>query len=134
MRNEKKQLLNLAWNKLSDNAGFSLVELLVAVAVFSIAALTLLESQTGSLRASSHVQSTALATIVAENKTAQFLGSVVSPTVGSETGNQSQFGMEFQWAVSRTLVPGAGIMRHTVTVRDADGNQLALLTAFRLME
>lgn len=113
--------------------GFSLIELLVALAVFSIAVMALLESQGGSIRASTTVQSRALASIVAENQTADFLGSDAVPQVGQFSGLENQLGAAFQWTARRTLVPGAGIMRQTVTVTNDRGEELAALTAFRLV-
>ena len=113
--------------------GFSLIELLVALAVFSIAALALLESQAGSVRASTLVQLRTLASIVAENQTAEFIGSEIMPQVGQFTGQENQLEGAFHWTTQRSLVPGAGIMRQTVIVTDMAGAELATLTAFRLV-
>jgi len=121
--------------KLKSDGGFSLLELLVAVAVLSLAAVTLLDHQASAARMTGRVQDQALAAIVAENRLALLAAQEESPTIGSRSGSEDQFGVSFRWAEVVRVVPGSELMSLDVTVT-ADGSDapLAKLTAFRRVE
>lgn len=111
--------------------GFSLIELLVALAIFSFAALALLESQSGSVRTASAVRAQTLASFVADNRIAVFLGAHTVPRPGQYSGQQQQMGVTYDWRENYQLIPGTQLMRMTVSVRDEDNNERAVLTALR---
>lgn len=67
----------------SQDAGFSLVEALVALSVFAVAGLALAQLQTQSLRTLSDVESRALASFVAQNKMVQVLAAASPPAIGT---------------------------------------------------
>jgi len=115
---------------LSDK-GFSLIELLVALAIFSIAALSLLDSQSSSVRAAGAVRAQTLASFVADNRVALFLGNITVPRPGQYSGEQQQMGVTYRWRENYQLIPGAQLMRMTVFVRDGEDNERAVLTALR---
>jgi general secretion pathway protein I len=121
--------------KLKSDGGFSLLELLVAVAVLSLAAVTLLDHQASAARMTGRVQEQALAAIVAENRLALLSAQEESPAIGSRSGTEEQFGVSFRWAEVVRVVPGSELMSLDVTVT-ADGSDapLAKLTAFRRVE
>lgn len=121
--------------KLKSDGGFSLLELLVAVAVLSLAAVTLLDHQASAARMTGRVQEQALAAIVAENRLALLSAQEESPAIGSRSGTAEQFGVSFRWAEVVRVVPGSELMSLDVTVT-ADGSDapLAKLTAFRRVE
>ena len=121
--------------KLKSDGGFSLLELLVAVAVLSLAAVTLLDHQASAARMTGRVQEQALAAIVAENRLALLSAQEEEPAVGSRSGLEQQFGVSFRWSEMVHVVPGSGLMSLDVTVT-ADGSDapLAHLTAFRRVE
>lgn len=121
--------------KLKSDGGFSLLELLVAVAVLSLAAVTLLDHQASAARMTGRVQEQALAAIVAENRLALLSAQEESPAIGSRSGTEDQFGVSFRWAEVVRVVPGSELMSLDVTVT-ADGSDapLAKLTAFRRVE
>ena len=121
--------------KLKSDGGFSLLELLVAVAVLSLAAVTLLDHQASAARMTGRVQEQALAAIVAENRLALLSAQEESPAIGSRSGSEEQFGVAFRWAEVVRVVPGSELMSLDVTVT-ADGSDapLAKLTAFRRVE
>lgn len=113
------------------DAGFSLVELLVALTIFSLAALALLESQGRSLNTASELELRTLAGFVADNRVAEFLGSRMPPQAGRSNGTMSQLGAEFEWRENRVLIREADMVSLTVTVSLPDGGEYARLTAFR---
>lgn len=120
--------------KLSSDSGFSLIELLVAITVFSIAALTLLETQGSSARAVSAVKAQALASFVADNRVSLFTGSITLPPPGQASGQSEQMGTLFSWRENRQVIEGTPLMRMTVTVVDQDNIERAKLTAFRRLD
>lgn len=111
-----------------------MVELLVALAVFSIAALTLLESQGATARATSAVRMQTLAGLIADNRVALFTGSITPPAPGQSSGQSMQMGAVFKWRENRQVVAGTPLLRLTVTVSDADNNQRSVITAFRRVD
>jgi general secretion pathway protein I len=117
---------------LKSDAGFSLLELLVAVAVLSLAAMTLLENQAGGMRMTGQVQTQTLAAIVAENRLALLRTQMVAPKPGSNSGNEVQLGQTYRWREDVKLVQGSGLLSLDVTVLGAGGDiELAHLTGFR---
>lgn len=131
-----KQLLQLVFSSNitegSKDEGFSLIELLVAVAILSFAAVTLLESQTQAVSISSAVEQRALASIVAENRLVLALGLEEEPVPGTRTGAETQLGAVFNWRETVRPAPGGDLTIIHVTVTGADSNaDLATLTGFR---
>ncbi|WP_262689884.1 type II secretion system minor pseudopilin GspI [Kordiimonas aestuarii] len=112
--------------------GFSLLELLVAVAVLSLAAVTLLEHQGQGARLTAMVQEQALAATVAENRFALLSTQEDAPRVGSRSGVEEQLGVTYHWLEHVRAIPGSELMSLEVTVTAEGGDQqLARLTGFR---
>lgn len=78
--------------KLKSDGGFSLLELLVAMAVLSLAAVTLLDHQASAARMTGRVQEQALAAIVAENRLALLSAQEESPAIGSRSALRTSLG------------------------------------------
>lgn len=115
-----------------NDRGFSLIELLVAVAILSLAAVTLLESQSQAIGLSSGVEQRALASIVAENRLNLALGLEEDPAPGIRNGEAEQMGATFRWRETVREAPGGDLMIVTVSVRGgADPRELITLTGFR---
>lgn len=112
--------------------GFSLIELLVAVAILSLAAVTLLESQTQAIGLTSAVEQRSLASVVAENRLNLALGLVEPPAPGTRSGQDEQLGADFLWRETVRPAPDGGLLIIDVTVTAGNGGQeLARLTGFR---
>lgn len=112
--------------------GFSLVELLVAVAILALAAVSLLESQTQAIGMTSAVEQRALAAIVAENRLNLALGLKEDPVPGSRTGAEEQMGVRFSWRETVRPAPGGDLSIIRVSVSAEGGRaELASLTGFR---
>lgn len=83
--------------------GFSLLETMVALSVFSIAAMGLLSLNTQSVRISGELDLRLLARIVAENVAVDTVtGTLASPGIVAE-GEDTQRGRSFVW--KRTIEP-----------------------------
>ena len=113
----------------SSRAGFTLIECLVALAVFGLAAMALLNLSGESTRSAARVETRTLGGVVADNVAAEAMIARDLPS-GSTSGQASLGGREWRWVrvVSATDMPGAG--RIDVRVF-ADEEQAAERVLFR---
>ena len=111
-------------------AGFTLVEVLAALLIFSFALIGLTRSGTESVRAVSVLQDKAYAGIVADN---QLVRARIRPLkIGAETGEESVSGKAFDWRVETSETESGGFYRLIVTVIDSETDQIIISrTAFR---
>lgn len=109
--------------------GFTLIECLVALAVFGLAAMALLNLSGESTRSAARVETRTLGGIVADNVAAEAMIARDLPS-GSTAGQASLGGREWRWVrvVSATDMPGVG--RIDVRVF-ADEEQAAERVLFR---
>lgn len=117
----------------SADEGFSLIELLVAVAILAFAAVALLESQTQAISITSKLEQRSLAAIVAENRLNLSLGLAENPAPGVRTGTEEQMGAVFDWRETVRPAPGNDLTVIEVVVLPAGDRQteLARLVGFR---
>ena len=115
-----------------SSAGFTLVEVLAALAVFSIAAVGLSQSVGETTRGAAHMESRFLASIVADN---QIIDAMIDPNplpLGSTTGTSTQRGRSFEWV--RLVAPTGrpDVISISVSVQDPETEQvLARLEALK---
>lgn len=110
--------------------GFTLVEVLAALLVFSIAILGLTRSGTESVRAVTILEHKSYAGIVADN---QLIRARLKPLkTGVETGEDKAAGRDYDWRLETRETDSAGFYRMVVTVREKDKEQIIITrTAFR---
>lgn len=118
---------------LKNDGGFSLIELLVAVSILALAAVSLLESQTQAISITSQLEQRSLASIVAENRLNLALGLIEEPAPGTRSGSENQMGMDFRWQETVRPAPGGDltIVEVTVSTNGRQPRQLARLVGFR---
>ena len=114
----------------SSELGFSLFESMIALAVFSLAALSCLTLITQNTRSASYLEARNLAGFVAENLMVETRLETILNT--SDTAGTAQMaGKSFEW---ERLVSGTGeggLKRITIRVREEEGSQtLAVLNGF----
>lgn len=121
----------MSGNRSGREAGFTLIEMMVALAIFTLAALALLRLQGGTLKSTSRLQSGIVAGIVARNVVVEAITDASAPAFGRTSGNEANAGRQWRWTrvVGRTAE--ARLQQITVTVADESGQQAATLTAFR---
>ena len=113
-------------------AGFTLVELLVALAIFSITAVGLLKLQGENARLTAAVEEKLLAGIVAENQLVEALTRPNPPDIGIRQGTAAMAGRQWQWTQTVSATPGAPMLRIDIDAGLADSaHVLAVRTAFR---
>ncbi|MCJ9430050.1 type II secretion system minor pseudopilin GspI [Kordiimonas marina] len=110
-------------------AGFSLVEAVVALAVFSIAAVALLNAEGESARAATALEDRFGAQIVAENLMVEHtVDAKAAPT--ANTGTQTLMGQTWYWRRAQVPVANSPFTKITIDVAKArDGRTVYSLSS-----
>lgn len=108
--------------------GFTLIEMLVALAIFSLAALALLRLEGATLTSSARLEETNVAQIVARNLAVTLLTDPQSPTIGNTTGSVTNGGATWRWARDVTRTDDVRVVRIDLRVTDSTGHPLTRLS------
>ncbi len=112
--------------------GFSLIETLVALAVFSTAAIGLLAMNTQSVTHAGALEERFLARTVAENRLVDAMTSPAARTIGTRSGEDLQMNRSFQWTETIAATERNGLVQITVDVTAPDQQQvLARVSALK---
>ena len=112
--------------------GFTLIEMLVALAIFSLAALALLRLGGATAANSARLNDQALAQIVAKNVAVETLSDPAPPAFGVTQGEAVNAGRRWRWTRTATRSPEARIQQIEIRVApEAGGPGRASLTVFR---
>ncbi len=114
-----------------DEGGFTIIEMLVALAIFSLAALALLRLQGATLSSTARLQSGIVAGLVARNLVVEAITDNTPPAFGRTSGQEANAGQAWRWTRVVGRTGEARLQQITVTVADETGRQAATLTAFR---
>lgn len=101
-----------------SDAGFTLLELMVALAVFAIAALALLRMEGASISRTADLDQRLLREIVAQNIAAETLTDPAPPALGESAGQASNMGRTFAWTRSVSARPELGGLAIVISVRE----------------
>ncbi|HEV8645560.1 MAG TPA: type II secretion system minor pseudopilin GspI [Burkholderiales bacterium] len=112
--------------------GFTLVEVLVALAIISIALLAALRVAGGGTSSVGELRARLLAGWVAENLLAEQRARGEWPSLGIQRGTQRQGGIEFAWREEAIATPNVTFRRVDIRVFAApeEAHALAHLTGF----
>ena len=112
--------------------GFTLIEMLVALAVFSLAALALLRLGGATATTSAALSDQALAQLVARNLAVETLTDPQPAAFGTSQGDVVNGGRRWRWTRTVARSPEARIQQIEITVQpEAGGPGRAALTIFR---
>lgn len=114
-----------------DETGFTLLEMLVALAVFSIAALALLNLETVTVTNTNRIADRTIGQIVARNIAIETLTDPAPPSIGFAAGEEVNGGRSWQWIRETGPSPEARILQIEIAVIDEFGDRAADLTIFR---
>ncbi len=116
--------------------GFTLIEMLVALSVFSLAALAMVYLQAFSVRTTATLSDSALAWQVAQNLAVERLSDPRAPAIGEEKGELENGGRNWRWSVATERTEDVRFVKMVVTVQGSDiGNRrTAQLNLARLIE
>jgi general secretion pathway protein I len=114
------------------DSGFTLIEVLVALSVFSLAALALLNVAGENTRTASVVTTRVMANVVAENQAVSLMAGSAPLIPGVTSGAETQGGRVWHWTRRVTATDVAGMMRVDLgVVPDGGRRPIAQLTVFR---
>ena len=113
-------------------SGFTLIEMLVALAIFSLAALALLRLGGATATNSASLSDQAVAQIVARNLAVETLSDPQPPVFGTSQGDAANGGRRWRWTRTVSRSPEARIQQIEILVQpEAGGPGRASLTIFR---
>jgi general secretion pathway protein I len=104
----------------SAEAGFSVIEVLVALGILALGVLALAQLQTANLRALREVETRVFASIVAENRLVETTRALSPPVPGEREGQVTLAGRDWTWRERVVPSPDPAIVRVSVEV-EADG-------------
>lgn len=112
-------------------SGFTLLEMLVALAIFSLAALALVRLQAVSVRTAGDLDARLLAEITARNLAYESMTDPVAPARGDSEGDIANAGRSFHWKQSVTSTIDQRLLQITLTVTPGPGESPAVFTVAR---
>ncbi|MFZ2998520.1 type II secretion system minor pseudopilin GspI [Sphingobium sp.] len=117
----------------ANEHGFTLLEMLVALAVFSLAALALVRLQGVTLRTAADLDSKALGQIVARNLMVNVQTDPLPPSAGEAEGNVDNGGRRWHWR--RTVKPtdDQRLLQIDLTVDGQPGASPVVLSFIRVV-
>ncbi|WP_443019759.1 type II secretion system minor pseudopilin GspI [Sphingomonas adhaesiva] len=111
--------------------GFTLIEIMVALAVFSLAALALIRLEGQTIRSTGILSATLLAQTVARNVAIEAVTEAQPPLRGRATGVEQNGGRAWTWTRNVSAIGDGDVMRIDVAVAGADGAVLGRMTMVR---
>lgn len=115
----------------SAEHGFTLIEMLVALAVFSLAALALLRLEGATLASTAMLDDKLVGQIVARNLAVETLSDPIAPSLGISKGEAENAGRIWRWTRSSAAAGQGAIVRVDIAVADDSGQPVAVLTIVR---
>jgi general secretion pathway protein I len=112
-----------------SQAGFSLVEMLAALAVLAVAGLALMNAMTTGVRAAGLAQETALAGLAADNILALQIAREGGQALRARSGTYGLAGLDYEWRLSIEAAPG-GRLDEVTLVLEHDGREAARRVTF----
>ena len=104
---------------------------MVALAVFSLAALALIRLEGQTIRSTGAVRATLLAQMVARNVAIDAVTSAQPPARGTTSGVEANGGFTWRWTRTVAAIGDGDVQRVDVTVADAGGAMLGRMTMVR---
>ena len=108
------------------DTGFSLLEMLVALAVFSIAALALIKLQGASLMQTAELDSRLYSEVTVRNLAVEALTDPNPPALGDAEGSLTNAGRVFRWRRTTTALEGGELLKVDLAVRQGAGAEVTL--------
>jgi general secretion pathway protein I len=99
-----------------SDAGFTLIEMLVALAIFSLAALALLRLEGATVSNTGRLEEQAIAQIVARNIAVETMTDPVAPAFGRTGGQVVNAGRAFAWTRDTGRSPEPRIQQIAIAV------------------
>ncbi|MET0370138.1 MAG: type II secretion system minor pseudopilin GspI [Sphingobium sp.] len=114
--------------------GFTLLEMLVALAVFSLAALSLVRLQGFTLRSAADLDGKAMGQIVARNLMVEIQTDPAPPPIGEAQGEIDNGGRRWRWMRTVKATDDRRLMQVDLTVAGQGGGSPSVLSFVRVVE
>jgi general secretion pathway protein I len=112
-------------------SGFTLIEVLVALAILAIALAAAARAANVSVDSAQETRLRTLATWIAQNRVAELTATNVFPGAGTINGRSSMAGIEFEWQQVTSETPNAAFRKVELKVlRPAQTQALVTLNAY----
>lgn len=112
--------------------GFTLFEVLIALAIIAIALTAVLRASASAAGNTDELRQRLLADWVAQNRMAEITAFQKWPEFTTLSGKESQAGIDFRWQEEVNSTPNPLFRKITIRVYDADNNVLRMLTGYLL--
>lgn len=114
--------------------GFTLIETLVAMAIFSLAALALLRLEGATLSSTAMLSDRALGQVIARNLSVELMTDLRAPAFGEANGSVVNAGRTWLWARKVTRTDDVRIVRIDIAITDDAGRPSGALSMARTIE
>ena len=114
--------------------GFTLIETLVALAIFSLAALALLRLEGATLSSTAILTDRAVGQIVVRNLAVQVMTDARAPGIGETSGTVVNAGRTWRWARMTKQTEDPRIVRVDIAVTDDTGRASGALSMARTVD
>ena len=111
--------------------GFTLVEMLVALSVFSLAALALIRLQAYTTNNAAELELRVIAQSVVRNRAVEILTDPRPPALGTEQGEVENGGLTWQWTQQAQLTEDQRFVQVEITAREQASGAPASLIIMR---
>ena len=96
--------------------GFTMIEIMVALAIFSLAALAMVRLQGYSVRSTANLGDSSMAWQVARNVAVEILSNPVPPTLGETGGEEVNGGQSWLWTATTAKTDDARLVKVEISV------------------
>jgi general secretion pathway protein I len=96
--------------------GFTLLEIMVALAIFSLAALAMVRLQGYSVRSTANLRDSSMAWQVARNVAVEILSNPAPPTLGETGGEEMNGGQNWRWTATTSKTDDARLVTVNIDV------------------
>ncbi|MEP3225435.1 MAG: type II secretion system minor pseudopilin GspI [Parasphingorhabdus sp.] len=111
--------------------GFTLIEMLVALSVFSLAALALIRLQAYTTRNAAELELRVVAQSVVRNRAVEILTDPRPPSLGASRGEEENGGRKWIWTQSARLTDEGRFIQIDIQAQDQASGAPAALTILR---
>lgn len=96
--------------------GFTMLEIMVALAIFSLAALAMVRLQGYSVRSTANLGDSGMAWQVARNVAVEILSNPAPPTLGETNGEEVNGGQDWRWTATTAKTDDTRLVRVDIAV------------------
>ena len=116
---------------LAEERGFTLIEMLVALSVFSLAALALIRLQAYTVRNAAELEQRVVAQSVVRNRAVEILTDPRPPSLGESSGEEENGGLGWIWTQKAQLTEDGRFVQVDIVARARNSGAPSSLTILR---